>query len=125
MTKNLIYILSLAAFLAACMPKADEAKMGFEMINEAREYLEDGQYNAARNTILSLRQNHPTAIEARRQGILLMDSVEWLGALDSLKTCESDQEHTRLELKAEFFMRKLEFDRKQQEEKQIQQQKKR
>lgn len=74
-----------------------EAEQGTIMLNEARQLYSEGRYAAARDTILSLRKNYPTALEARRQAILLMDSIE-------LQLAEGDS------LKQEFFRRKLEHD---------------
>ena len=68
------------------------------MLNEARAAYFQGNYEAARDSILSLRQNCPLALEARRQAILLMDSVEY-------QLAEGDT------LKREFFRRKLQHDR--------------
>ena len=74
-----------------------EAEQGEALLNEARLLYSEGKYAAARDSIESLRKRFPTAIEARRQAILLMDSVE-------LQLAEGDS------LKQEFFRRKLEHD---------------
>ena len=75
-----------------------EVEQGEAMLLEARQLYAAGNYSAARDTILSMRQNFPTAIEARRQALLLMDSVE-------LQLAKGDT------LKEEFFRRKLAFDK--------------
>lgn len=83
--------------LCACKPQPSAEDMGQKMLQEARTAYAQGDYAAARDTILSLRKRYPTAFEARRQAILLMDSVELMDAQgDTLKT--------------EFYQRKLKFD---------------
>ena len=72
----------------------DPEQQGQQMLTEARICYAQGNYAAARDSIMSLRKNHPTALEARRQAILLLDSVE-------LQLAEGDS------LKQEFFRRKL------------------
>ena len=83
--------------LWSCGPQPlTEEEQGAAMLNEARQLLQDGKATQARDTILSLRRRFPLAIEARRQAILTLDSVELQIALeqgDSLKT--------------EFYRRKL------------------
>lgn len=58
------------------------------MLTEARTLLAAKDYDAARDTILSLRQQHPTAIETRRAAILTLDSVELMATRDSLTRYE-------------------------------------
>ena len=79
------------------------------MLSEARAALQAKDYNAARDTIMSLRKRFPTAIEARKQGILLLDSVELFAAEDSLAKADRG-EWERLDVKAKFFRRKLQED---------------
>lgn len=81
------------------------------MLTEARNALQAKSYNAARDTIMSLRKRFPTAIEARKQAILLLDSVEMLAAEDSLTQADSAN-WERLDVKAKFFRRKLQEDLK-------------
>jgi len=70
------------------------------MLAEARSLLTQGNASAARDTVLSLRKRFPRAIEARRQAILTLDSIELFAA--------QQQEDT---LKIEFYKRKLEYDK--------------
>ena len=84
----------------SCTTKADPEAEGQQMLVEARTAYAEGRYAAARDTIMSLRQRFPKALDARRQAILLLDSVELMDARqqgDSLKTG--------------FFRRKLEHDK--------------
>lgn len=70
------------------------------MLEQARTLMKEGNNAAARDTILSLRKRFPRAIEARRQAILTLDSVELADA-----TLLQDT------LKLEFYRRKLQFDK--------------
>lgn len=97
-------------WLAACQkPTPDERAA--QMLNQARYALHHHLYDEARDTIFSLRRNCPTAIEARRQAILLLDSIEMQAAADSLKLVTGD-EWKRLDVKRQFFERKLQEDLK-------------
>ena len=92
---NIILILLLLLVLVSCgRQQPSEETLGMMKLDGARALYAQGNYAAARDAILSLRKNHPTALEARRQAILLLDSVE-------LQLAEGDS------LKQEFFRRKL------------------
>ena len=93
--KKLLFLLSFVTI--ACVSKPDPEQQGAAMLTEARQLYFEGRYEACRDSILSLRRRFPTAIDARRQALLLMDSVE-------LQLAEGDT------LKQEFFRRKLQFD---------------
>ncbi|MBP3712107.1 MAG: hypothetical protein IJ537_05885 [Bacteroidaceae bacterium] len=107
MKHYLIPILT-AFLLLACSEKTPEERAAI-MLNEARYALHHHLYSEARDTILSLRRNCPTAIEARRQAILLLDSIEMNAAADSLKLV-TGEEWERLNVKRQFFERKLQED---------------
>ena len=92
-------IILLLLSLAACTSKPDPEEQGALMLREARSLYASGQLSAARDTILSLRQRFPMAIEARKSAILLLDSIE-------LQDAAGDT------LKEEFYRRKLAFDLK-------------
>ncbi|MBP5381329.1 MAG: hypothetical protein J6Y39_06350 [Bacteroidaceae bacterium] len=94
--KRVLFLIPI--ILIACASKPDPEQQGQQKLGEARQLYAAGNYSAARDTILSMRQNFPTAIEARRQAILLMDSVE-------LQLAQGDT------LKTEFYRRKLAFDK--------------
>lgn len=102
--------LFLTILLAACTEKTPEERAS-KMLREARYALHHHLYNEARDTIFSLRRNCPTAIEARRQAILLLDSIEMNAAADSLKLV-TGEEWKRLNVKKQFFERKLQEDLK-------------
>ncbi len=116
---------------------ADEVA-GIRVLAAARNELKAKHYDAARDSVMSLREHHPLAMEARKQGILLLDSIELLAARDSfdalnrlaqqqymlsldnpdaplqLDSATYVDEHERLDMKVQFFERKLEEDWKSQ-----------
>ena len=97
--------------LMACSSGNKEEQKAMRMLGDARFALNHQHYDEARDTILSMRRQHPTAIEARRQAILLLDSVEMAAAADSLKQAEGP-EWERLDMKVKFYERKLQEDQK-------------
>ena len=119
-------LLLILLLLVGCKDARQEARdtqaaQGSVLLSEARSLCQTGRYDAARDPIQSLRRTCPLAIEARKQAILLMDSVEMLAAQDSLATLPERMdtalagyaaEYERLSLKAQFFQRKLEHDKK-------------
>jgi len=104
------FAILLAVLLAACSEETVDERAA-AMLREARYALHHHLWNEARDTIFSLRRNCPTAIEARKQAILLLDSIELNAATDSLKLVTGD-EWKRLNVKKQFFERKLEEDLK-------------
>ena len=80
--------------------QADEAAAAV-MLVEAREALAKDSTEEARTIIKNMRRQHPLALTARQQGILLMDSV--------------DIEQARLDGNEDmfkFYQRKLKYDKK-------------
>ena len=108
--KRYIFLITIAALLTACSEKTPEERAA-NMLRDARYALHHHLWNEARDTIFSLRRNCPTAIEARRQAILLLDSIEMCAAADSLKLV-TGKEWERLNVKKQFFERKLQEDLK-------------
>lgn len=108
--KAYIPLLFLLFFYMACTEEAVEPKAA-AMLNKSRMHLKDGRYDAARDSIISMREKYPTALESRAQGILLLDSIEMLAAQDSLDDA-TGEEWKRLSIKALFFERKLQEDKK-------------
>lgn len=86
-------ILPMALFCllaAACSSeKKDPNREAAPMLESARVLMNGKNYQAAKDSVLSLRKKYPTAFEARRQGILVMDSIELLQARDSLALLDS------------------------------------
>ncbi|MBQ0021185.1 MAG: hypothetical protein KBT39_11785 [Bacteroidales bacterium] len=99
---------------------------GQRVLAQARSLCQSGRLDEARDSIMSLRTNYPYAIDARRQAILLLDSVELFAATDSLATLEQTHsqqsvpnygaEHERLDMKVQFFMHKLQNDQQKRNE---------
>jgi hypothetical protein len=108
--KSYIAIVFLAFLFIACAEETVEPKAA-TMLEMSRMHLSERRYDAARDSILSLRRKYPTAIEERAQALLLLDSVEMLAAQDSMKNAQGE-EWKRLSVKAEFFQRKIEVDKK-------------
>lgn len=100
----------LAVLLVGCSKKTPDERAA-NMLREARYALHHHLYDEARDTIFSLRRNCPTAIEARKQAILLLDSIEMNAAADSLRLV-TGKEWERLNVKKQFFERKLQEDLK-------------
>lgn len=89
-SNSAIFILFAAALATSCKTAEDTAEENAAvMLTEARSLLADGHYTAARDTILSLRRQHPTALQARRAAILTLDSVELMETRDSLLALEA------------------------------------
>lgn len=106
-----IYVIFLAIIMAACSSQPTPDESAAQMLSEARAHLAQKEYDAARDSILSMRQQYPTAIGARAQGILLLDSIELFAAQDSIQGTEGE-EWKRLDVKVKFFQRKLQEDQK-------------
>lgn len=109
--KNILFgILSLSLFgLASCGTKESPETAASVMLDKSKSLLQDGNYDAARDTILSMRKKHPAAVDTRARGILLLDSIEMLAARDSMGSATGD-EWKRLQMKATFYERKLQED---------------
>ena len=99
----------LLVMLSACA--SNEEREAQQMLQQARSALRHRLYSEARDSILSLRKKHPTAINARKQGILLLDSIELQAAADSLTKAEGN-EWERFDVKRKFYERKLQEDQK-------------
>lgn len=95
MKKSVLFFIPV--LFIACTSELNPEQQGQQMLAEARQLYSDGNYSAAHDTVLSLRKRFPTALNARHEAILLMDSIE-------LQLAEGDS------LKTEFFRRKLEHD---------------
>lgn len=134
--KNLILVIITSLCVTSCTlfesDQQRQERLGAEKLVAARYALVAGNYNEARDSIMSLRKNTPLALDARKQAILLLDSIELLAARDSLDalppsirqlhitTPTTDDaiqiakgnlplvdEYERLLVKVQFFERKL------------------
>lgn len=103
-----------ALLCASCATSPTPEEKALAMLQKSRQHLADERYDAARDSILSMRRLYPTAVQARAQGILLLDSIEMLAARDSMGSA-TGEEWKRLSVKAQFFERKLQEDRKKQQ----------
>ena len=99
----------LLVMLSACA--SNEEREAQQMLQQARSALRHRLYSEARDSILPPRKKHPTAINARKQGILLLGSLELQAAADSLTKAEGN-EWERLDVKRKFYERKLQEDQK-------------
>lgn len=109
---------------AAKQRREAEERAGAQQLAVARTHFQQQQYEAARDSILSLRRTHPLAMQARAQGILLLDSIELAMAKADLQqfdaqtpalTSHLDSVHHAdarevLTVKVRFFERKLQED---------------
>lgn len=102
--------LAVTLLLTACSRETPEERAA-NMLKEARYALHHHLWNEARDTIMSLRRNCPTALKARGQAILLLDSIEMNAAADSL-CIVTGEEWKRLNVKKQFYERKLQEDLK-------------
>lgn len=110
--------LILFPLLASCSGKTqaernreDAEQEGARLLSKARECLKANDYESARQNIIKLRRDIPLALDARRQGILLLDSIELAAARDSVRFLEGES-WERLNLKVQFYERKLKEDLK-------------
>ena len=89
-------------------------------LSQARAQLSQGAYSKARATVEQMRQDCYLALEARRQGILLMDSIDLADSKALLARVDSAM-HTGVDSigkgefdeacrKVEFYERKLKHD---------------
>lgn len=134
-TKYLLLFLLLA--LTACKKqdektahyseaRAEMEVLGAESISKARALLAQGNFTAARDTILQMRVNYPLALNAREEGILLMDSIDMGEAQTQLASIDTQlhaadtagalrdslqQVYEDLHQKVKFFQRKLRYDK--------------
>lgn len=115
---NTLFILSFVLFaFGSCLSggessgqsESEEEALGAAMLAEARQQLKAGQWEQARQTIIDMRAQHPMALQARREAILTMDSIERLAALDSMTIIEGAQ-WQKMSVKAKFYERKLKHD---------------
>lgn len=112
MKKYTMFVFAMAALIWSC-GNADTGPQlkAAQMLGHSRVLLAKGEYDAARDTLLSMRAQCPTALEVRAQGILLLDSIELLATIDSIKDAEGER-WKQLDVKREFYLRKLDIDKR-------------
>lgn len=120
--------------LAACIfsacgnsePTAEEIEQkGQEWLRKARVSLADADFGLARIYIDSLRERCPLALNAREEGIILLDSIDMIEAIEELHQAEfmanqqgldyiaRDSVDTNLDramMKVKFFQKKIRHD---------------
>lgn len=72
-------------------------------LEEARQKMASGEYDAARNIIKEMRDTCYLALQARENAILLLDSLELMNA-------QADHSKSDQQQRVEFYQKKLEFD---------------
>lgn len=138
MTLNSTFFLSIASTLiltiSSCsfFKSSDDKTKGYSderkvmesraqvQLQQARTWLAKGDFNQAKKEIETMRKKNYLAIDARKQGILLMDSISLMEAraelnhTDSLQRCGkvSANELEEACQKVQFYERKLQFDGK-------------
>lgn len=116
----------LLASAAGCKDKNDVEAAGQTCLSDARVALSINDFRKAKSCIDRLRKEYPLALNAREEGILLLDSIDLAEARVQLK--ESEQQANRPNLsnierdtlginldraqqKVKFFLKKLEHDK--------------
>ncbi len=85
----LIVLTGMAAAFTSCKSTEEASELMAEVqLDEARQLMSSKQFAAARDTIMSLRRQHPTALNVRRAAILTLDSVELMETRDSIERYE-------------------------------------
>ena len=91
--------------------RQEAEREGAALLERARKALKGGNYEKARQYIVDIRSDYPLALDARRRGILLLDSIELAAAQDSVGFVKGEC-WERLNIKAQFYQRKLQEDTK-------------
>ena len=106
--RKTLYTLLLPIIVCSCTGQEDkEEEYAGRMLDAARTLMTEGNYVAAKDSILAMRETFPTAFKARATGIIVMDSIELLAAQD---TFHLKQRFDELGAKVKFYLRKIEVD---------------
>jgi len=82
---NILLLTAIFVLLSACKETLENQEaQANAMLMQARMLMASKDFNAARDTIYSLRKRHPKALEARRAAIVTLDSIELMCTRDSL-----------------------------------------
>ena len=74
--RKTLYTLLLPIIVCSCTGQEDkEEEYAGRMLNAARTLMTEGNYVAAKDSILAMRETFPTAFKARATGIIVMDSI--------------------------------------------------
>ena len=98
---------------------------GQNCLKTAREALDNNNFGAARENIEKMRDEFPLALNAREEGIILMDSINQMEAESHIKAIDKQIKEGKsknidslkiefddLFQKTKFYKRKLEHDKK-------------
>ena len=128
--RKTLYTLLLPIIVCSCTGQEDkEEEYAGRMLDAARTLMTEGNYVAAKDSILAMRETFPTAFKARATGIIVMDSTlraeqEILKKLEAEKRRGHNAEYYRqrtdvfhlkqrfdeLGAKVKFYLRKIEVD---------------
>lgn len=116
----------LLASTAGCKDKNDVEAAGQTCLSDARVALSINDFRKAKSCIDRLRKEYPLALNAREEGILLLDSIDLAEARVQLKESERQANRPNLsnierdtlginldrtQQKVKFFLKKLEHDK--------------
>lgn len=116
----------LFASAAGCKDKNDVEAAGQTCLSDARVALSINDFRKAKSCIDRLRKEYPLALNAREEGILLLDSIDLAEARVQLKESERQANRPNLsnierdtlginldraQQKVKFFLKKLEHDK--------------
>lgn len=98
--RNIITCVVVVLFATSCQQGKDNPEQAaLPLLNAARTEMIKKNYQAARDSIIRLRQSFPTAFQSRMAALLLMDSIELSAAKDSLTILDAlvQEERNKLE----------------------------
>ena len=127
--RTALFLVIMAAVMVSCGERQatvpDPEVQGQQWLSKARTALRDSDFVAARSCIDSLRNRCAEALNAREEGIVLLDSIELAEArrqlaeagkaaaqqgLDIYARDSVDTQLDRMATKVRFFEKKLEHD---------------
>lgn len=89
--------------IQASQHRMEDESRARNYLDRARAEMNAGNYDAARQAIKEMRDSCYLALEARENGILLLDSIELMHA-------QNDNSKSDKETRVEFYQKKLEYD---------------
>lgn len=85
-TLSILYILSLIFVFSSCEEKHEEATI---LLNQIRAYYDNGDYQAALETVDSLRRTYPEAISQRKEALVIFQQASLAIAQQNLAKVDS------------------------------------
>lgn len=86
--RGIIFIFMSAFLLSACCG-TDKHQEAENLLQQAQSLYEQGQYTEAKDCIISIRKNHPNAIDARKKALELSWDIELKEAQNELAITDS------------------------------------